>query len=178
MDFYHFIKGATEAFHDNAQRLRGLGPVHFETPLVGPWDSLTILYDADLASARETIASLNSPNASPPSAEDRPLASTTAVETARGAQRIRRSHHEEYEAYALITTVSSPDHELFSELDGLDGYAGSAMVDGDFDILLLIGGATPDDLQRRLNALRRAIRGRARAQICYQPPLQYGAAGT
>ena len=172
VDYYHFVKGATGAFHNNAQRLRESGGVHFETPLVGPWDSLTIIYDADVNTAREMIAALNSPSESPADAEDRPLASTTAIETARGMRRIRRSHHEEHEAYALIKTASPPDYELFAELNEVDGYAGSAMVDGIFDILLLIGGATPDDLQRRLTTLRRTIRGRGRAAICYQPPLR------
>jgi hypothetical protein len=73
MDHYHFVKGATAVFHDNAQRLRDSGGVHFETPLVGPWDSLTIIYDADAATARETIAALNSPSESPTNSEDRPL---------------------------------------------------------------------------------------------------------
>jgi len=171
MDYYHFVKGATPRFHENARRLQGSGSVHFETPLVGPWDSLTIIYDADLATAQEMIASLNSPDESAANAEDRPLGATTAVETVRGPLRIRRSHHEEYEAYALITTIDPPDPELFHDLEGLDGYTGSAMVDGIFDILMLIGGESPDDLQSRLKSLRRLIRGRARAQICYQPPL-------
>jgi hypothetical protein len=173
MDHYHFVKGATAAFHGNAQRLKEESrPVHFETPLVGPWDSLTIIYDADVAAAQETIAALNSPSTSPADPEDRPLDSTTAVETVRGTLRIRRSHHEKYEAYTLITTMSPPDHELFAALEQLDGYAGSAMVDGIFDILLLIGGRTPEDLQKRLTMLRRSIRGRGRAAICYQPPLK------
>jgi hypothetical protein len=177
MDYYHFVKGATVAFHDNAQRLRGRGPVHFETPLVGPWDALTIINDTDLETAYELISELNSPSQSPSSAEDRPLASTTAVETVRGTRRIRRSYHEEYEAYALITTATTPDDELFASLEELDGYAGSAMVDGIFDILVLIGGATPEQLRERLARLRAAIRGRARAQVCYQPPLPEGASG-
>ena len=131
MDYYHFVKGATPRFHDNAARLRGLdkSPVHFETPLVGPWDSLTIIYDADLTTAQETIASLNSPIESEASAEDRPLGSTTAVETIQGPLRIRRSYHEEYEAYALITAIDPPDYELFHELEGLAGYTGSATPD-------------------------------------------------
>ena len=177
MDYYHFVKGATAQFQENAGRLQGedVSAVHFHTPLVGPWDSLTIIYDADLTTARDVIASLDSPSASPANAEDRPLSSTTAIETVRGQNRIRRSHHEAFEAYALITTITPPDYELFHELEGLEGYAGSAMVDGIFDILLLIGGGTPEDLQTRLRALRTMLRGRARAQNCYQPPLPEGA---
>jgi hypothetical protein len=173
MDYYHFVKGATTAFHENAQRLRE--PVHFETPLVGPWDALTIIYDADLTTAQELIAALNSPPRSPEGAEDRPLGSTTAVERLRGARRIRRSYHEEYEAYVLITTASTPDDELFAGLEELDGYAGSAMVDGIFDMLLLIGGATPEELRERLVRVHLAMRGRAKAQVCYQPPLKEAA---
>jgi hypothetical protein len=109
MDVYHFVKGATAAFRDNAQRLKGLEFVHFETALVGPWDHITIIWDADVATAHEVIVELNSPGQSPPNAEDRPLDATTAVATAVkenfGPTRIRRSYHEAYEAYALITST-------------------------------------------------------------------------
>lgn len=178
MDVYHFVKGATAAFRDNAQRLKGLGLVHFETALVGPWDHITIIWDADVATAHEVVVELNSPGQSPPNAEDRPLDATTAVATALeqnfGPTRIRRSYHEAYEAYALITSTTPPDEELFADLNQLDGYTGSAMVDGIFDILLLIGGSTLEELQERLTTLHTMLRGRGRAEVCYQPPLEEG----
>jgi hypothetical protein len=172
MDYYHFVRGTTPAYFENAQRLQTEKRVRFKTPLVGPWDSITILEeDLDVAVAQQTIAELDSPSSSPTNAEDRPLDSTTATSTKFGPQRIRRSEHKKYEAYALITTESSPDEALFAALDTLDGYTGSSMVDGSFDILLLLGGATPEELENRLATFRSTIRGRARAEVCYQPPL-------
>ena len=172
MDYYHFVRGATPAYFATAQRLQTEKRIRFKTPLVGTWDALTILEeDVDLNVARQTIAELNAPSSSPGSAEDRPHDSTTATATKFGPARIRRSEHEEYEAYALITTSITPDDELFDKLATLDGYTGSSMVDGIFDILLLLGGASPEILQQRLGALRTTIKGRAKADICYQPPL-------
>jgi hypothetical protein len=172
MDYYHFVRGATPAYFETARRLQTEMRIRFQTPLVGSWDSITILEeDVDLAAAQATIAELNSPSSSPTNAEDRPSDSTTATATKFGTQRIRRSEHERYEAYALITTAITPNEQLFAELDVLAGYTGSSMVDGIFDILLLLGGATPQELETRLAAFRTTIRGRARAEVCYQPPL-------
>lgn len=174
MDAYHFVKGATPTFHDRANDLVGDNRARFTTPLVGEWDGLTILYDINLADVYQTIAMLNSPPSDSVDAADRPMASSTATSIKFGTNRIRRSEHEKYEAYALIRTTRPHDESLLNELNSVPGYTGSALVEGKFDILLLLGGATEDELFARIATTRSRINTRGRAIVCYQPPLPDG----
>jgi hypothetical protein len=172
MDLYHFVKGATGGFHARAGELVNEEVARFATPLVGEWDALTILYDIDLGSVADTIAELDGSETEDVS--DRPVGSTTATSIKFGQQRIRRSYHEPYEAYLLIKTQRPHDEDVLNDLNDVDGYTGSALVEGTFDILLLIGGADPDQLRDRISEVRGTLGTRGRSLACYQPPLAEG----
>ncbi|MDQ4027405.1 MAG: hypothetical protein M3214_05040 [Actinomycetota bacterium] len=168
MDVYYFSRGVTQEFLDNARdKENPEGPVRFTTALVGPWDFLAVLdvEDGDFEAVKDLLSDLNQAGGDTGA---RPSDSTTAIAVAHGRYVIKRRRIMAFAAFVLIRVQRTPVREIFAELDHLDGYEGSAIVDGGFDILVELGAERYGDLRERLAATRALIEGRGRAEVCYQ----------
>ena len=78
-----------------------------------------------------------------------------------GSRALRRTRHFPYFGFARLQVVVGKARAVLDAIndDSTPGYAGSAMVAGNFRILVEIGGDTPEDLQARLAVVGNGIEG-------------------
>jgi hypothetical protein len=187
LEVYHFARGVSGAYLDYVRRLQGDGDsaVRFTTSLLGPWDSLTIIDvadDAGFEAALDAVIDINAVGASSAGADGsaygtddgsdgnasvRPLETTTAVAFRPGIFKIRRRFGRNFEAFVQISAIGSM-MDVFGLLPNLDGYEGSALVTGMFDMLLLLGANSLDELRDNLEAMAEKLEDRATTVTCYR----------
>jgi hypothetical protein len=172
LEVYAFARGVTQRYLDYVRDLQGQADssVRYTTSLLGPWESLTIVEleaDDDFETALSTVMAINQAGASNGDSGVRPVETTTAVSFRPGIFVIRRRARRSFEAFVLIS-ASAPMLDVFGILPNLEGYEGSALVTGDFDMLLLLGADSLENLRSSLSMMSDELQGLARTSTCYR----------
>jgi hypothetical protein len=83
-----------------------------------------------------------------------------ATPTKFGPDHMRRTRHFEYFGFARLRVVLRRADEVLSAINEntTDGYSGSAMVRGEFQVIVELGADSPEDVCERLQALQ-SVRG-------------------
>ena len=79
-----------------------------------------------------------------------------ATPTKFGPDHMRRTRHFEYFGFARLRVVLRRSDEVLSAINEntTDGYSGSAMVRGEFQVIVELGADSPEDVCERLQALQ------------------------
>jgi hypothetical protein len=133
------------------------------------WTAIAIVEAEDQSEAAEVAGRITAP----PDPVDE-----TADPKGRGAKALRRTKHFKFFGFARIRVQGNMVDEVLEKIDDKTmGYSGSASVQGKFQILVELGGDTPDEVCERLTALASiaGVTGAESARVTgsqyfYRPP--------